>query len=67
MGYTPVWYKQCGFHSVLIYDHEPKCNAYRVSGLRWLTRYGWIFNENLNKIMVKTPQQTGWRTRKYRR
>jgi hypothetical protein len=61
-----VWYKRCGYHSVLIYDHEPKCNAYRVSGLRWLTTHdGWIFNEDLHQIMTAIPQRK-WRTRKFR-
>ena len=62
-----MWYKKCGFHSVLIYDYEPRCNAFRVSGLRWLTTCdGWIFGEDLNQIMVCDPKSKKWQIRKYK-
>lgn len=61
-----IWYKRCGFHSVLIYDHEPKCNAFRVSNLKWLTTHdGWIFREDLDQILRPWSQKE-WETRAFR-
>ena len=62
-----IWYKRCGFHSVLAYDYVPKCEAFRVSNLPWLTTHnGWIFWEDLHQIMKGSLDGSHWMARSFR-
>ena len=46
-----VWHKKCGFHSVLIVDHEIKTNCVRITNFPWETsQEGWMFKEDLYKF-----------------
>lgn len=61
-----VWYKRCGFHSVLVIDFVRSCDAYRVAGLHWVTtERGWIFGEDLGQLMIRTTSRP-WKTRQFR-
>ena len=51
-----VWYKRCGFHSVLIIDKIEQCDAIQVTGFRWeTTGHGWIFEEDFNHYVCGNP------------
>jgi len=47
-----VWHKRTGFHSALIVDHEPKCDAYRITNFKEAaTHDGWLFAEDLYQFL----------------
>ena len=58
-----VWHIDTGYHSILVVDHDTKCNAYRVTGFRWETNhYGWIFAEEFaSKFVVGTTEPWAYR------
>ena len=46
-----IWHKRYGFHSTLIVDHEPKCNALRITNFYRITSLdGWMFEEDVHQF-----------------
>lgn len=53
-----VWHVKYGFHSILIVDSAPKCNAIRVTNFQYeTTTDGWMFEQNLSHIL---HSDKGW-------
>lgn len=47
-----VWEKHYGYHSVLIVDHEPRVNCYRITNFKYVTNLqGWMFAEDLYQYL----------------
>ncbi len=62
-----VFHKRTGLHSVLVYDHEPKSDAYRVANLRWeTTSQGWMFHEDFYTLISSNGTNPKWEIRKFR-
>lgn len=52
-----VWYKTCGFHSVLVVDAEPVTRSVRIPNMKWVTNmHGWVYWEDFQHY-VKTQKE----------
>lgn len=64
-----IWHLRYGYHSILIVDSSPKCEAYRVTNLeRFTTCDGWIFKDDLWNMLIDNPDKSEpkWRCRGFR-
>ncbi|KKK47453.1 hypothetical protein LCGC14_3155010 [marine sediment metagenome] len=56
-----VWHKRYGFHSILIVDRDPKCDAVRIINFEHATTSnGWIFEEDLRHFIQINDRMSSW-------